>query len=250
MGASLPKPVCATVLERKGSKSFRVGLAEMNGWRANMEDAHVMHLGDGWGYFGILDGHGGSECSTWCAQRLHEKLASDGCPADDAAAKKMVLDVDQAYLDTKKSSGSTAAMCAVRAPSSAGGKYKLHVINAGDSRVLLSRSDGSIVDGGGTDKGLTTDHKPSHPVERERIYRCGGTVEEAMGGVHRVNGDLAVSRGFGDADYKQTGGPVSPPHARSQRTDLCLPADLRRKSTNQSMHARARARYPNGPLLS
>merc|ERR1711920_93941 len=39
------------------------------------------------------------------------------------------------------------------------------------------------------------------------IYRCGGTVEEAGGGVHRVNGDLAVSRGFGDAEYKKTGGP-------------------------------------------
>jgi len=40
-----------------------------------------------------------------------------------------------------------------------------------------------------------------------RMRRCGGTVEETAGGCARVNGDLAVSRGFGDADYKQTGGP-------------------------------------------
>lgn len=32
-------------------------------------------------------------------------------------------------------------------------------------------------------------------------------MEQAMGGVYRVNGDLAVSRGFGDAEYKKTGGP-------------------------------------------
>ena len=58
MGSSLPKPVCSTVLERHGSEHFRVGLAEMNGWRVGMEDAHVVHVGDadGGGYFGILDG--------------------------------------------------------------------------------------------------------------------------------------------------------------------------------------------------
>ena len=205
MGASMSQPVLCTVLERHGSKHFRVGLAEMNGWRDSMEDASVVHLGDKWGYFGILDGHGGAECSAWCAKRLHEKLSADGCPADDAAAKEMVLGIDQAFLDTGKPSGSTAAMCTVQAPGSANGKYKVHVINAGDSRVLLSRADGTIVDGGGTDSGLTTDHKPEHPSERERIYRCGGTVKSVMG-VHRVNGDLSVSRGFGDADYKQTGG--------------------------------------------
>merc|ERR1711939_937781 len=88
-----------------------------------------------------------------------------------------------------------------------GGKHKLRVINAGDSRVILGKRDGTIVDGGGTDQGLTTDHKPNNPVERQRIYRCGGHVEEAAGGVARVNGELAVSRGFGDIEYKKKGGP-------------------------------------------
>jgi serine/threonine protein phosphatase PrpC len=86
---------------------------------------------------------------------------------------------------------------------------RLRVINIGDSRVLLGRLDGTIVDGGGTDQGLTTDHKPDWPSERERIERCGGYVEVPAPhrGPARVNGDLAVSRGFGDAEYKKTGGP-------------------------------------------
>jgi len=208
MGAALPKPVLCTNLERQGSKDFRVGLAEINGWRANMEDAHVVHFGHGEGYFGILDGHGGAECSEWCAARLHELLAAQGCPKGDASAKKLVLDVDREFLETGKTSGSTAAMCIVRAPIDARGKYSVHVINAGDSRVLLSRANGAMIEGPGTDGGLTTDHKPGHPSERARIERCGGRVEAAMGGVLRVNGELAVSRGFGDAEHKKTGGPA------------------------------------------
>ena len=107
MGASLPKPICCTVLERHGDKHFRVGLAEMNGWRNSMEDAHVVHMVDGEGYFGILDGHGGGECSAWCSQRLQEHLAAHGCPKDDAAAKKLLLDTDHAFLSTGMGSGST-----------------------------------------------------------------------------------------------------------------------------------------------
>lgn len=122
---------------------------------------------------------------------------------------KMVLEADQAFLDTGMPSGSTGTMCIVRVPAN-GGSYQLVVVNSGDSRVLLGRCDGSIVDGGGTDKGLTTDHKPDHPAESERIYRCGGFVQ-SQGGVARVNGDLAVSRGFGDADLK-CGGPGPEDH--------------------------------------
>jgi len=58
---------------------------------------------------------------------------------------------------------------------------------------------------------LTTDHKPDHPVEVERIERTGGTVQTIMG-VPRVNGDLAVSRAFGDSQHKQTGGPKQEDH--------------------------------------
>jgi len=201
----LPTAALSTNTERHGHSQFTVAITEMNGWRSNMEDAHVIKMEETWGYFGVLDGHGGDECSEWCHKRLYELLAEQGCPADDAAAKKLVLQVDAEFLATGEKGGSTAAMCVIRPQP--GGKYAIHVINAGDSRVLLGKRDGSIVDGGGTDQGLTVDHKPDHPGEQERVYRCGGTVEEAAGGVLRVNGDLAVSRGFGDAQHKKTGGP-------------------------------------------
>jgi serine/threonine protein phosphatase PrpC len=114
--------------------------------------------------------------------------------------------IDKEFLDSGTPSGSTATMCIVHAPDGPTGERQLRVINAGDSRTLLGRRDGSIVDGGGTDQGLTTDHKPDHPVETERIVRCGGKVERGLGGA-RVNGDLAVSRGFGDQDHKRTRDP-------------------------------------------
>jgi hypothetical protein len=104
-------------------------------------------------------------------------------------------------------------MCVVRKPKTAGEKHKLHVINAGDSRVVLGKADGSIFDGGGTDKGLTRDHKPEDPEERKRIEAAGAEVRE-----DRVNGNLSVCRGFGDRDEKQTGGP-----GPDNRPVTCIP---------------------------
>eukprot|EP00439_Symbiodinium_sp_Y106_P023847 s3440_g2.t3 len=207
MGAQLPKAVESTVVESQCSGEFDVAVAEMNGWRTSMEDAHLIMLGEGWGVFGVFDGHGGGACSEFAARRLREEIEANGCPDSDEAVKKLFIKIDQEFLDSAQSSGTTATMCIVRKPKEAGGKHRLHVINAGDSRTLLGKRDGSIVDGGGTDKGLTTDHKPDHPAEKARIERCGGKVEIADGGVARVNGNLSVSRGFGDKDEKMTGGP-------------------------------------------
>lgn len=202
----LPKAVESTVVERHETQAFKVGVAEMNGFRASMEDAHIIHMKETWGFFGVFDGHGGDQCSAYVEKVLTDKLEKAGCPEDDDAIRQMLFSTDKEFLDTDMGSGSTATMCIVHKPVN-GGKHKLCVINAGDSRVLLGRRDGTIVDGGGTDQGLTTDHKPNYPSERERIYRCGGFVEEQEGGCARVNGDLAVSRGFGDREYKKTGGP-------------------------------------------
>jgi len=61
--------------------------------------------------------------------------------------------------------------------------------NLGDSRTLLCR-DGRL--------GFQTrDHKPTLPQERQRIRNAGGYVINA-----RVDGGLAISRAFGDFDYK------------------------------------------------
>lgn len=212
MGAVLPKAVTPIVLERHAGKLFRVGFAEMNGWRKNMEDAHVIAMKDTWSFFGVFDGHGGDQCSDFIMKRLYKELEGDKPPADDAAMKEIMLRLDRDFLATQQPSGSTGTFAMVTPLNGDdAGKYQLRVGNIGDSRVLLGRADGTIVEGPGTDFGLTTDHKPDHPDERARIYRTGGTVE-VIQGCARVNGDLAVSRAFGDAPHKGTGGPAQEDH--------------------------------------
>lgn len=66
-----------------------------------------------------------------------------------------------------------------------------HIVcaNAGDSRCVLSTKTEV--------KGMSVDHKPTDEVEKKRIQAAGGTVH-----MRRVDGDLAVSRTFGDFAYK------------------------------------------------
>lgn len=218
MGSQMAKPVTSVVVERSSGSLFRVGMAEMNGWRNSMEDAHLVHMQDAWGFFGVFDGHGGAACSAWIASHLKEHLEAHGEPEDDAAMKALALRLDADWLDTKKDSGSTGTFVIVR-PADESGKFRLRVGNIGDSRVLLGRADGTIVEGPGTDSGLTTDHKPNLASEQERIVRCGGRVELKMG-VPRVNGDLAVSRAFGDRNHKMTGGPAQEDHPVSAEPEF------------------------------
>jgi serine/threonine protein phosphatase PrpC len=67
-----------------------------------------------------------------------------------------------------------------------------HIIcaNTGDSRAVLRRH-GNVLP-------LSFDHKPTDTAERRRILAAGGVVKGK-----RVDGDLAVSRAFGDFVYKQ-----------------------------------------------
>lgn len=209
MGNKLDRPVESIVRRRCDDTMVKVGFAEMNGWRMSMEDAHVIHLSDTWGFFGVFDGHGGAECSKFIAQRIQEELGKlDGPPADDAAMQALALRLDQEYLDKDMEGGSTATFVIIERSREISSKFSLRVGNIGDSRVLLGDlKDGCIREGAGTDGALTTDHKPDHPDERVRIERCGGIVLDSQrpARVQRPSsrsGDLSVSRAFGDRAFK------------------------------------------------
>jgi len=80
-----------------------------------------------------------------------------------------------------------------------------YVCNLGDSRALLIDRGRPIQ--------LTQDHKPSLPLEKERIERCGGklyqtkfslsnTGETELGPCRVWPGRLSVSRTIGDIEAK------------------------------------------------
>lgn len=65
----------------------------------------------------------------------------------------------------------------------------LTVAGVGDSMCVLSRSGKAVI--------LNRMHRLDNADERERVKRAGGTIIN-----NRVNGLLAISRAFGDTQFK------------------------------------------------
>merc|ERR1712232_512314 len=122
-----------------------------------------------------LHARGGLDKSTQVHQDMYDSLMQG------------FLTTDHQYLGLAQGmenggSGSTAVVACV-----VGGW--VWCANVGDSRALLCR-DGRAIQ-------LSWDHKPDREDEAERIEAAGGFVT-----FHRVLGRLAVSRAFGDEEYK------------------------------------------------
>lgn len=174
------------------------------------QDAHIVKHGLGEGLedvslFCVFDGHGGESMSAAVSKEFVEAVRSGlvKYAAEQGATGKALITTPAAFeatlpsafvnLDrelhrrvvsgTLKESGTTA-VCVFVTPT--------HVIcaNSGDSRAIMVSKDVVIP--------LSFDHKPSNAVERTRIYAAGGVVS-----MDRVDGDLAVSRAFGDFRYKE-----------------------------------------------
>eukprot|EP01061_Rhynchopus_euleeides_P047807 TRINITY_DN9845_c0_g1_i3.p1 TRINITY_DN9845_c0_g1~~TRINITY_DN9845_c0_g1_i3.p1 ORF type:complete len:455 (+),score=73.70 TRINITY_DN9845_c0_g1_i3:559-1923(+) len=109
-------------------------------------------------------------------------------PLSDDALRRLSLQLDREFLNQRIEDGSTGTYITTK-PTQAG-RYQVQVGNVGDSRVIVGK--------GGLAFPMTTDHKPSNEGERRRIEAAGGHVES-----DRVDGRLAVSRAYGDAEYKQ-----------------------------------------------
>jgi serine/threonine protein phosphatase PrpC len=63
-----------TVVE--SNESIGYAACGMQGWRVNMEDAHIanINLGDDIYIFGVFDGHGGMEVSEYVKRHFIEEL--------------------------------------------------------------------------------------------------------------------------------------------------------------------------------
>jgi serine/threonine protein phosphatase PrpC len=172
------------------------------GFRITMEDTHTIKTSLSQqhadvSFFGIYDGHAGDKCSIFLEQRLWQAVAALKDPTNPAQLREAYLKVDAEFLkrEDERSHGSAAVVAMVRTPKEEKGdkkerKYAVTVSNLGDSRVLLIKADGKCIP-------LTTDHKPENEKERERITKAGGFVQ-----ANRVDGQLAMSRAFGDSPYK------------------------------------------------
>lgn len=158
--------------------------------------------------YGVFDGHGGSSTSNYISEILPmtiKRRLSDEINKLPIEKKLKLLDpndketlqlidfsrilkdsfmkVDQKfYYDPNNNSGSTAVVVII---------FKGYIItaNSGDSRCILSRN--------GNIKNLSFDHKPKNLGELMRIHSDGGYVAQ-----NRVNSILALSRAFGDFNFK------------------------------------------------
>lgn len=85
MGAYLSTPVTDKESEGGGDAQYSYGVCAMQGWRTDMEDAHIVALDvddekkGNMALFGVFDGHGGKEVAKFCAVHMARVLkGTDG----------------------------------------------------------------------------------------------------------------------------------------------------------------------------
>ena len=211
----------------------------MQGWRKRMEDAHITEISQGKSseldVFGVFDGHGGKEISQFVTHHFTKELivnknylkgdlqsaikdtfikmdeimqtnegkeeikqyARKSKEEDDLQSKEEPQNSQMAMLaqlvgqkdpesdDIAMRTGCTGCVCVIDEM-----YKKMYFANAGDSRVVLCKNGNAIP--------MSTDHKPELEKEKDRIYKADGWITDG-----RVKGNLNLTRGLGDLDYKQ-----------------------------------------------
>ena len=151
-------------------------------------------------FFGIADGHGGSQVAEFVMPKLEKHLTKKGlkyplphnyiCKVYNYLQEQLIK-----HPDGIASACGCTALVVIRYLDEYGNK-NLQVINLGDCRAVLSRKGLAIP--------LSKDHKPIWPDEKRRIdyvnqkYNTDQKIHYDHGD-WRI-GDLSVSRSFGDLD--------------------------------------------------
>ncbi|KAI3684172.1 hypothetical protein L6452_33392 [Arctium lappa] len=162
-------------------------------------------------FFGVYDGHGGSQVADYCRDRVHLALEEElkvaaketfndslqvrwenvftNCfqKVDDEVGGRISRRTPEITSEpvTPETVGSTAVVAVI---------CSSHIVlaNCGDSRAVLYRGKEAVT--------LSNDHKPNREDEYARIEAAGGKVIQWNG--HRVFGVLAMSRSIGDGYLK------------------------------------------------
>uniref|UniRef100_A0A5B6ZIU4 protein-serine/threonine phosphatase n=1 Tax=Davidia involucrata TaxID=16924 RepID=A0A5B6ZIU4_DAVIN len=167
-------------------------------------------------FFGVYDGHGGSQVANYCRDRIHLALEEELNIIGDNLVEGSVRETWQVEWEK------TFTRCFLKVDDEVGGKVSKgiagdnnseliapetagstavvalicssHIIvaNCGDSRAVLFRGKEPMA--------LSSDHKPNREDEYARIEASGGKIIQWNG--HRVFGVLAMSRSIGDRYLK------------------------------------------------
>lgn len=198
---------------------IEVGHSSLQGYRASMEDQHIIEdfqtLPDH-SFLAIMDGHAGEGAARYVALRLLEviedqdewkeyllfdpKKRSENTELLSSLLVNSCIAMDAELMDCDFMDGSgCTCVCTIISPT--------HIIcaNVGDSRCVIASNSRTI--------SMTEDHKPSTFEEHERISKAGGFVA-----MDRVNGELAMSRALGDFQYK-----VNPNLSVEEQQVICIP---------------------------
>uniref|UniRef100_A0A914S5U9 protein-serine/threonine phosphatase n=1 Tax=Parascaris equorum TaxID=6256 RepID=A0A914S5U9_PAREQ len=211
----------------------------MQGWRIDMEDAHVVKIPmsdeppfSEWSFFAVFDGHAGTKAAQHSAENILKTLLATAQFRKVCAVlfPDFFIGLVNEVLALEKMSEKPAIMDEETRKLLAEG-IKCGFLNL-DAKMLERNEQGEdnersgttaicaivtpthifLANLGSSDSRAvlsrrdqvafgTEDHKPFVPKERDRIVNAGGSVM-----IQRVNGSLAVSRALGDFEYKAVPG--------------------------------------------
>ena len=166
------------VVKTNGVKDFLAlqwGLSAREGRRSNfrgpelscMEDRCTVYLnGNGLSFFGVYDGHGGTNAAGYAKEHLHKNFFKAQDETTGERLEYAFLKTDEDFLADsqfkKDYSGTTAVVAVIDA-----NEKKLYIANAGDSRAMLIRN-GKVL--------LATEDREPKDEEKKRIKSAGGRV--------------------------------------------------------------------------
>jgi len=251
MGHLLSHPITSKYVQTCGNVYYRCGVAEMQGYRTNMEDTHNTILGvKQWkanrqkqnssskantaansdhsnshsqqsppdpndvAFFAIYDGHSGPAAAEFACVDLPLRVSELPDPFDKAAVSKMVMDSDAAFCKNTQVRAHGCTACFAIVQPIAGNDSS----SARRYRVLVGNLGDSrcvIIGVDGRIRFVTSDHKPEDEAEAKRIRQAGGSVS-----FNRVDGELAMSRAIGDYSYK------GQPHLSAQQQKVIALPDI------------------------